>query len=159
MRDDPAPSTVEPVPGPSAAGAAVHALRVLVVDDSAPDRQLFEYLLEDFRALCPLAIECELARSGPQALRRLAESRFDLLVLDQNMPEMSGTEVLAALPPLFRGLGRTRPRVLAYSTCDTPEFRHQCLIDGADAFCSKYLTPADLARVLRELDLDRGGAA
>ena len=147
------------VPQPGLSPALPAPLRVLVVDDSARDRQLFEYLLEDFRAQYTLALDCEHARSGPQALARLAQTGFDLLGLDQNMPEMSGSEVLAALHTMFRGSASPRPRVLAYSTCDAPEFRHRCLREGADGFCSKYMSPQDLAQVLRDLGLDPGAQA
>lgn len=163
MREDPVHPPAVPTSSPTAAEAVrpATALRVRGVDDSARDRQRFEYLLEDFGTLSPLRLECEQAHAGPLALRRLAEAPFDLMVLDQNMPETSGAEVLGALPPLFQGTGngRTRPGVLAYSTCDAPEFRRQRLRNGADGFCSKYMTPGDLARVLRELGLDRGAPA
>lgn len=160
MRESPVRNPVMPGPVPAAAGARLPAapLRVLLVEDSTRDWQLFEYLLEDFRAVPAPALDCERVRTGPQALQRLADTDFDLLVLDQNMPEMSGAEVLTAMAPLYAEGARTRPKVLAYSTCDTPEFRRQCLSDGADGFCSKYMTPRELLYALRALGLADGAA-
>lgn len=132
-------------------------LRLLVIEDSHRDRQLFRCLIEDFHEQNALPIACDVVGSGPQALERLRQAHYDAVVLDQNMPEMSGSEVLSALRALFCD-GRDRPKVLAYSTCDLPEFRRQCLAEGADAFAAKYMGPQELARALRELGLANGGS-
>jgi CheY-like chemotaxis protein len=131
----------------------VSAIRLLMIEDSARDRQLFECLLEDVQRSTELDVECELVSSGPRGLERLSRRDYDLVVVDQNMPEMSGSEVLTVLRE-WSGRLRRRPKILAYSTCDLPEFRRQCLTDGADAFAPKYLTAGDFVRVLEELGLD-----
>ena len=134
-------------------------LRLLLVEDSAQDRQLFECLIEDVRRQCEIRVDCELAASGPQALELIDHERYDAVILDQHMPEMSGSEVMCALRGRFESSAE-RPKVLAYSTLDVPEFRHQCLVDGADAFMPKYMGAAEFARVIRELGLAtaQGGA-
>ena len=130
-------------------------LRLLLVEDSAQDRQLFECLIEDFRRECAVGVHCELAASGPQALELMARTRYDAVILDQHMPEMSGSEVMSALDGRFPRR-EDRPKVLAYSTLDVPEFRHRCLAEGADAFMPKHMAAVDFARVMRELGLDAG---
>lgn len=131
------------------------SLRLLVVEDSPQDRQLFECLVEDFRRECAVDVVCELAASGPKALELIGRRHYDAVILDQHMPEMSGSEVMAALKGMF-GSRRGRPKVLAYSTLDLPEFREQCLADGADAFMPKYMGASQFARVIRELGLSPG---
>lgn len=63
--------------------------RVLIVDDNKTNRQIFiEYLKER-------NMDCVTASSGPRTLDLLGEdSNFDLLILDFNMPGMSGLELL-----------------------------------------------------------------
>lgn len=134
----------------------VNPFRLLVVDDSPRDLQLFECLVEDLRLGMGLELVCEQAASGPLALELIERGRYDAVVLDQEMPEMSGREVLAALLRRFP-VQTQRPKVLAYSSRNLPEFRRQCLAEGADAFRDKYLSAAGLADVLREFGL--GGAS
>jgi CheY-like chemotaxis protein len=126
-------------------------LRLLLVEDSEPCQELFGCLIEDVRGCVNAAIECDLARSGPEALDRVRGHRYDALILDQNMPGMSGLEVLAALRRLWRGA--PHPKVLAYSSCDAPDFRRRCLAAGADAFASKHMGTAEFIAVLRQFGL------
>jgi putative two-component system response regulator len=71
--------------------------RVLVVDDEASNRTLCRMLLE------PEGLRCDEAADGLAALDALATNRYDLVLLDIDMPKMRGTEVLRRLreqPPL-----------------------------------------------------------
>jgi signal transduction histidine kinase/HAMP domain-containing protein len=66
----------------------IQGRRVLIVDDE-PD--VAELIADQ---LAPLEIECEVATSGEEAMRRLREERFDAVTLDILMPEMDGFGVL-----------------------------------------------------------------
>ncbi len=76
------------------------AARLLVVDDSKMMRMGIA------RSLRQLGVELiEEAANGREALDRLREESFDLMLLDVEMPEMNGREVLAAMQqsPQLRG--------------------------------------------------------
>jgi CheY-like chemotaxis protein len=64
---------------------------ILVVDDDAPILLLMRNLLREF-GFEPLA-----AASGAEALRQAQARTPDLVLLDRNMPGMSGDEVVAAM--------------------------------------------------------------
>ncbi len=64
---------------------------ILVVDDDAPILLLMQNLLREF-GFDPLT-----AATGEQALAAARERRPDLVLLDRNMPGMSGDEVLSAM--------------------------------------------------------------
>lgn len=64
---------------------------ILVVDDDAPILLLMRNLLREF------GFEPVAAGSGPQALAEAQRRTPDLILLDRNMPGMSGDEVLAAV--------------------------------------------------------------
>lgn len=68
-------------------------LRVLIVDDSALYRQLVKNVLRDV----PRVEVVGQAKTGAEALERLAECNPHLLTLDVQMPDMNGLEVLHAL--------------------------------------------------------------
>ena len=63
------------------------ALEILVVDDLPEKRLAFEALLS------PLGQRLTLVDSGTEALRRVLAQKFDILVLDVNIPDMDGLEV------------------------------------------------------------------
>jgi len=65
--------------------------RVLIVDDEPVIRKLFRQFLQ------AEGLHCEEASNGLDALETIKESIFDLVLLDINMPRMSGPELLRAL--------------------------------------------------------------
>lgn len=62
--------------------------RILVVDDEIALRELIQDVL------APLGHAIETAPSGMDGLAKMRESRFDLVILDMNMPGLSGLETL-----------------------------------------------------------------
>src|SRR5580658_5989434 len=67
------------------------ASRLLIVDDEANNRAALA------RRLTQKGYIVEVAGDGPQALARIQNARYDLVLLDQMMPGMSGMEVLRRL--------------------------------------------------------------
>ncbi|HUR18518.1 MAG TPA: response regulator transcription factor [Acidimicrobiales bacterium] len=76
---------------PSSAEEGATVARLLVVDDMADTRRLV------VSALSRQGFIVEEADSGPAALARVADQRPDLVLLDINMPGMSGLEVMTQL--------------------------------------------------------------
>ncbi|UCC75027.1 MAG: response regulator [Gemmatimonadota bacterium] len=72
----------------ASAGQADRPATVLIVDD---ERSLTSVLS---KVLGMDGYSCEVASNGKEALDRLAEARFDVVVTDITMPEMSGIELL-----------------------------------------------------------------
>ncbi|CAM3301401.1 LytR/AlgR family response regulator transcription factor [Rhodothermus bifroesti] len=73
-------------------------LRVLIVDDEPPARQRLRKLLEPLVASGRLTL-LEEAADGFEALAKLHQQPFDLLLLDVRMPELDGFEVLERIDP------------------------------------------------------------
>ena len=68
-------------------------VRVLVVDDDADWREYLRLSLTD------MGYQVDEAASGAEALTALARSSYGVLLLDHNMPGMSGEEVIRKLRP------------------------------------------------------------
>ena len=68
--------------------ATFHGLRLLLVDDNAINRSVARLLL------APTGVILTEATNGEEALNRLAEQIFDLVLLDVHMPVMDGTEAI-----------------------------------------------------------------
>jgi len=74
----------------------MNSSEVLLVEDNAGDALLIGQALTE----CPITVHLHIARDGEQALQMLSEPDFkpDLVILDLNIPKMSGYAVLAAHP-------------------------------------------------------------
>jgi len=110
---------------PSITGAAA---RVLVVDDAMVIRHYYRHLLE--RA----GHEVAEAINGIEGLEKAFQTRFDLCIVDINMPMMDGHGFLLAL----RGEPRTKTLpALVTSTEAGPDGRQAAFDAGADAYLVK----------------------
>ena len=81
--------------------SAIQSPRLLIVEDSKIDQLIYRQTLRDFTL--------EFAESGEAGLERMASVRFDLVVLDFQLPRMNGDQVLAEIRARF---GPTPPVVI-----------------------------------------------
>ncbi len=148
---NPQPGVPPTPPDESAATTASTSLQqaaVLVVDDSRTMR------LGLIRALNGLGFRnITEAANGKQALELVLTKPFDLMLLDMEMPEMNGMEVLVALKANqdLRGLP-----VIVISGADQMENAVKCIEAGAEDFLPKPFNPTLLrARVTSSLEKKR----
>ena len=109
--------------------------RVLVVDDEAVNRKLCRLILENDGA------QCDEAANGAEALQVAYQGRFDLILLDIDMPVMSGTETLKRLreaPPC------PHLKVIMVSGRCTQDEMAQMLLAGADDYLAKPFSSTQL---------------
>jgi two-component system chemotaxis response regulator CheY len=117
--------------------------RLLIVDDSK--------LMRDMVAAClrPLgSVAFEFAGSGLEAIERLALATFDMMVLDLNMPDVGGLEVVE----FVRAQDRLRALpILIVTTRGDDDSRAQVLAAGASSFLAKPFVPAEILAEVRRL--------
>jgi two-component system, chemotaxis family, chemotaxis protein CheY len=116
--------------------------RVLIVDDSSAVRAYVRAALE---AAPELDAEVEEAISGFEALRLLPRESFDLLILDINMPNIHGLELISMLR---RSERYSETPVLVISTEASERDKQRALELGANAFLAK---PFDAETLLLEV--------
>jgi eukaryotic-like serine/threonine-protein kinase len=120
------------------------ATRILVADDDSTFRALARSVLQG--AIPGAEVTC--VPDGTAALAHMDEHPPDLLLLDLQMPEMNGLEVMAAL----RGSGRApNTRVLVASAVGTTADWKVLSDFEADAFLVKPVTAVQLARAVTRL--------
>lgn len=97
--------------------------------------------------LAKLGLTSERARTGAEALQLFQQRRFNIVLLDRNLPDMDGTEVARRIRGMEseNGLSAMLLAVTAYCTA---EDRALCLESGMDAFVGKPLTPDKLRKAL-----------
>ena len=115
---------------------------ILIVDDSPTIRRMVR------ASLAPMGIDFIEAASGLEAIERLALGPIQLMVLDLNMPDMHGLEVL--------GFVRANQKfqqlpVLVLTTRDDPESRTAAMQAGATSYLTKPFTPQALLAEARGL--------
>ncbi len=91
-----------PQDGPAAATAPAGGLRLLLAEDSVINQRLAVGLLRQW------GHDVTVANNGREALERLAEAVFDVVLMDVQMPEMDGFEATAAIRERERATGGTR---------------------------------------------------
>jgi CheY-like chemotaxis protein len=132
-----APAPAPPRPALDLAGAPV-----LVADDNAANRKLLQVILSR------LGADVSLAEDGRAAMRAWSPGRYALLLLDINMPEMTGTEVIAAIRGLERDAGLAPVLAFAVSANARPEQVETYLAAGFHGCIAKPFTIAALQGAL-----------
>jgi two-component system chemotaxis response regulator CheY len=117
--------------------------RILVVDDSPAMRQLLELSLHKLRRA-----EIVHASDGMDAMRKLMGTRFDLALVDINMPVMDGLKLIQ-LVRKEEGLQSLPIVVITTEGSDSP--RDQALELGANAYLTKPVEAGRVIKVVREL--------
>ena len=122
--------------------ASATGLSVLVVEDTPVNQKLAKALLE--KRGCTVT----LAENGQEALTRLADARFAIILMDMQMPVMDGLEATRRFRQLEIGEGRARTPVIAMTANAMPGDRERCLEAGMDDYLAKPIRAADLHRIL-----------
>jgi CheY-like chemotaxis protein len=116
--------------------------QALVVDDNRLNSRLVEIFL------ARLGWQTVVVDSGAQALAKLRERSFDLVILDLRMPQMSGEQVCRAIRD---DLGLTSLPVVAYTAHSMPEERGRMLANGFSGLLIKPISFADVRNICAEV--------
>jgi two-component system, sensor histidine kinase RpfC len=118
-------------------------LRVLLADDNLSNQMLLS------RILAGAGHDVVCAASGGQAFDIMANDRIDVAILDLNMPDMSGPDVVK----LFRAssIGAARLPIMILSADATPAAKQESIEAGADEFLTKPVIAGTLFSALERL--------
>lgn len=123
------------------AGIRLTGLKILVAEDNAINQKVISKILES-AGHRPIIVN-----NGEQALDALARESFDLVVLDMQMPIVSGLEVVKI--HRFTGPKDSSMRFLILTANATTEAMNECREAGVDAYLTK---PIDPAKLLDQID-------
>ena len=138
-------SAGDPKPAPRAGRArGGPRLRVLVAEDNAVNQQVVVGMLG--RAGHRAAV----AGNGREALALLERERFDLILMDVQMPELDGFETTAAIREKEKRTGGHVP-IVAVTAHAMKGDAERCLAAGMDAYLTKPLAARELAAVIASL--------
>jgi signal transduction histidine kinase/DNA-binding response OmpR family regulator len=126
-------------------------LRILLAEDNAVNQKLA------LRLLAQLGYRADVAGNGLEAIAALERQRYDLVLMDVQMPQLDGLE--AARVICQRWPRTHRPRLIAVTANAMQGDRELCLEAGMDDYISKPIRVDELVAALNETPILDGGAA
>lgn len=133
--------------GLNPAGMAVteqkNSLSILIVEDNPTNRTVLRKILERAGHCCVMA------NDGEAALDIITTQQFDAMVIDMNMPKLSGLEVVRFCR-MMGGILANTP-IIVFSASVTQEARDESFAAGADAFIPKPIEVQKFLHTLNQL--------
>jgi CheY-like chemotaxis protein len=125
-------------------------LSILLAEDNPVNQRVAILMLQR------LGYRVDVAANGREAVDAAQRQRYDLILMDVQMPEMDGLqasrEICARIP------AELRPRIVAMTANASIGDRDRCLSAGMSDFMTKPVRAEDLRRALEETPI-RGGVA
>ena len=112
---------------------------LLLAEDDPINRQVFEAMFKRMH------VALDIAQDGRQALEMWEKGKYDLVLLDVQMPRLNGFEAARAIREKERSLGGHTP-IVAITAHALQEVEEKCLAAGIDNYISK---PIDLRNCLQ----------
>jgi CheY-like chemotaxis protein len=124
------------VPVEGAALGVEHPLAILLAEDNPVNQRVAILMLQR------LGYRVDLAANGREALEAVERQRYDLVLMDVQMPEMDGLQAAREIRARFKG--DHRPRIVAMTANASTSDRDDCFAAGMEGFLTKPVRTADL---------------
>jgi signal transduction histidine kinase/ActR/RegA family two-component response regulator len=121
----------------------VHRVRVLVVEDNPVNQLVASGMLD------VMGLEVEMADNGAEALAKLRAQRFDIVLMDVEMPVMDGYTATREIRRWEAESGRAHIPVIAMTANAMSEDQARCIASGMDDHLGKPFEMENLARLIR----------
>ncbi|MGA3024918.1 MAG: response regulator [Bryobacteraceae bacterium] len=133
-------------PGPEnarepAAAPATPPLRILLAEDNLVNQKVAAHMMEK------RGFAVTVVANGREAVAASERQRFDLILMDVQMPELDGLEATRRIRERERATGEHVP-ILALTAHAMQSDRERCLKAGMDGYLSKPFLAEDLARAV-----------
>lgn len=117
--------------------------KILIVEDNTTNQKVALGMLRR------LGYGADVAANGLEALNALKKNRYDLVLMDCQMPEMDGFEATALIRDPKSGVLDPKVPIVAMTAGATEEDRKRCLAAGMDDYLSKPMRREQLAEIIR----------
>jgi signal transduction histidine kinase/CheY-like chemotaxis protein len=131
---------------------AMRSIEILVAEDNAVNQRLVKLNLEQW------GHKVTVTNDGAEAVDAFRVRSFDLVLMDLQMPNMSGFEASVAIRSIEKTMGTQRTPILALSANVLKGVRDECAKSGMDGYVSKPVRQQELlsgmGSVIQDLFLD-----
>jgi GAF domain-containing protein/DNA-binding response OmpR family regulator len=118
--------------------AARHPLKILLAEDNAVNQKLALRLLQQ------MGYRADMVANGLEAVEAITRQKYDVILMDVQMPEMDGLEATREI----RKLQAAQPRIIAMTANAMQGDREMCLAAGMDDYISKPIHIEELVNAL-----------
>ncbi len=129
--------------------ADIRGLKVLVAEDNVVNQKMISRLLEK------KGFAVRIVEDGVEVLETLEKEKFDVILMDMQMPVMDGIEATQKIREQEKGQGGSPIPVIALTANAMDDDREQCLQAGMDDFLSKPVDQNALMKVLHKVALKK----
>ncbi len=119
--------------------AARHPLKILLAEDNAVNQKLALRLLEQ------MGYRADVASNGLEAVESVARQKYDVILMDVQMPEMDGLE---ATRQIISKWSENHPRIIGLTANALEGDREMCLAAGMSDYISKPIRVNELVEAL-----------
>jgi signal transduction histidine kinase/DNA-binding response OmpR family regulator/HPt (histidine-containing phosphotransfer) domain-containing protein len=144
-----APAAEQATATQPADGAGRPELEILLVEDGAVNQTVA------LGMLARLGLRADVAWNGLEALEALEKRRYDVVLMDVQMPELDGLEATRRIRDRWRDGG---PHIIAMTANAMADDREECLAAGMDDYLAKPIRLEALAEALRAVPGSGEGA-
>jgi CheY-like chemotaxis protein len=120
--------------------AARHPLRILLAEDTVVNQKLALRLLQQ------MGYRADLASNGIEAIECCERQRYDVVLMDVQMPEMDGLEASRRITARYKPA--ERPRIVAMTANAMAGDREECIAAGMDDYVTKPIRVDALVEAL-----------
>jgi GAF domain-containing protein/CheY-like chemotaxis protein/tetratricopeptide (TPR) repeat protein len=117
-------------------------LKILLAEDNAVNQKLALRLLQQ------MGYRADVAGNGLEAIEAVERQKYDVILMDVQMPEMDGLDATREIRKL---LDVTQPRIIAMTANAMQGDREMCLAAGMDDYISKPIRVEELVRSLEQV--------
>ena len=118
---------------------------ILLVEDIETNRLFARMMLEN------VGLTCDIAADGAQALEEFTRKPYDLILMDEHMPNMNGIEATRRILQLEEQQKLPHTPIVALTANAVAGDRKRFLDAGMDEYISKPINPDELIRVIATL--------
>jgi len=122
---------------------AASPLRILLVEDNQANQKLASFVLQE------RGHSVDIAADGREGLRQAEQNRYDVILMDVQMPGMDGLEATQAIRARERG--GSRVPIIAMTAHAVKGDRERCLAAGMDGYLSKPIVAQEMIALLESL--------
>jgi len=119
--------------------------KVLVVEDNKSNQLFMNIILED------LGLDIDIVNDGLEAIQAYESNAYDIILMDENMPNLNGIEATAAIRKIESQTHSERTPIVAVTANALSGDRERFLNADMDEYISKPVNSLEIEKILRKL--------